>query len=102
MNKPSLYSPRHIQVVKYPFITDKSTQLLENNQYTFIVDRYSDKLSIKMAIEFLFNVKVIKVNTCNLSKKQKRVGNYIGWKPRYKKAIVKLSKSNLINLFTQN
>ena len=50
-------------IIKYPLITDKATRLLENNQYSFIVDRSSDKITIKDAIEYLFNVKVIKINT---------------------------------------
>jgi large subunit ribosomal protein L23 len=89
-------------VIKYPLITDKATRLLENNQYSFIVDRYSDKITIKDTIEYLFNVKVIKVNTCRLPRKKKRVGKYIGWKPQYKKAIVSLAEGNVINLFTEN
>ena len=89
-------------VIKYPLITDKSTRILENNQYSFIVDRSSDKTVIKEAIEYLFNVKVTKVNTCNLPRKKKRVGKYIGWKPQYKKAIVSLAEGNVINLFTEN
>lgn len=98
----SKYYRSNAQIVKYPIITDKATRLLENNQYTFIVDRYSDKISIKNSIEFLFNVKVTKVNTCNLPKKQKRVGKYVGWKSQYKKAIVTLSEGDVINLFTEN
>lgn len=90
------------QVVKYPLITDKATRLLENNQYTFVVNRYSDKITIKSAIEYLFDVKVTKVNTCYLPRKKKRVGKYIGWKSQYKKAIVTLSKGDVINLFTDN
>ena len=78
-------SRNNAQIIKYPIITDKATRLLENNQYSFIVDRYSNKLLIKEAIEYLFNVKVIKVNTCRLPRKKKRVGKYIGWKPQYKK-----------------
>lgn len=92
----------HGQIIKYPIITDKATRLLENNQYSFVVDRYSDKLMIKSAIEYLFNVKVIKVNTCRLPRKKKRVGKYIGWKPQYKKAIVTLSEGDVINLFTDS
>lgn len=95
-------SDSKIQIIKYPIITDKATRLLENNQYSFIVDRYSDKITIKAAIEYLFNVKVIKVNTCRLPRKKKRVGKYIGWKPQYKKAIVSLQEGNVINLFTEN
>ena len=69
---------------------------------SFIVDRYSDKTTIKSTIEYLFNVKVIKVNTCRLPRKKKRVGKYIGWKPQYKKAIVSLADGDVINLFTEN
>jgi len=95
-------SDSNIQVIKYPIITDKATRLLENNQYSFIVDRYSDKITIKTAIEYLFNVKVVKVNTCRLPRKKKLVGKYIGWKPQYKKAIVSLQEGDVINLFTEN
>jgi large subunit ribosomal protein L23 len=95
-------SDANTQIIKYPIITDKATRLLENNQYSFIVDRYSDKIAIKSAIEYLFNVKVIKVNTCRLPRKKKRVGKYLGWKPQYKKAIVSLVEGDVINLFTEN
>ena len=64
--------------------------------------KITDKITIKTAIEYLFKVKVIKVNTCHLPRKQKRVGKYIGWKSNYKKAIVTLSEGNVINLFTDN
>ena len=90
------------QIIKSPIITDKTTRLLENNQYSFVVDRYSDKNSIKNAIEYLFNVKVTKLNTCRLPRKKKRVGKYSGWKPQYKKAIVTLSEGDVINLFTES
>ena len=95
-------SDSNTQIIKYPIITDKATRLLENNQYSFVVDRYSDKITIKLAIESLFNVKVINVNTCRLPRKKKRVGRYIGWKPKYKKAIVSLAEGDVINLFTEN
>ena len=90
------------QIIKYPIITDKATRLLEKNQYSFVVDRYSDKPTIKAAIEYLFDVKVIKVNTCRLPRKKKRVGKFIGWKPQYKKAIITLGEGEVINLFTDN
>nr|YP_010945824.1 ribosomal protein L23 [Ulnaria ulna]WGN98814.1 ribosomal protein L23 [Ulnaria ulna] len=102
MNKISTYHLSNQQLVKYPIITDKATRILENNQYTFLVDRSSDKTLIKSAIEELFKVKVTKVNTCHLPRKQKRIGKYIGWKPQYKKAIVTLSEGDVINLFTEN
>lgn len=89
-------------LIKYPLITDKATRLLKNNQYSFLVDRDADKITIKTAIEYLFNVKVVKVNTCRLPRKQKRVGKYIGWKPQYKKTIISLAEGYEINLFTEN
>jgi large subunit ribosomal protein L23 len=102
VSNSSDFSRSNIQVIKYPIITDKATRLLENNQYSFVVDRYSDKITIKTAIEYLFNVKVIKINTCWLPRKKKRVGKYIGWKPQYKKAVVTLSEGDVINLFTDS
>ena len=102
MINSSDFSSSNAQIIKYPIITDKATRLLENNQYSFIVDRYSDKITIKAAIEYLFNVKVTKVNTCHLPKKKKRVGKYLGWKSHYKKAIVTLSEGDTINLFAEN
>jgi large subunit ribosomal protein L23 len=96
------FSRSRAQIIKYPIITDKATRLLQTNQYSFIVDRDSDKLTIKAAIEYLFNVKVIKINTCHLPRKKKRIGKYLGWKPQYKKAIVTLSEGDVINLFTES
>ena len=95
-------SQSRAQIIKCPLITDKAMRSLENNQYSFVVDRYSNKMAIKDSIEFLFNVKVIKVNTCRLPRKKKRVGKYIGWKPQYKKAIVTLVEGDTINLFTDS
>ena len=98
----SYFNRNSTDIIKYPLITDKATRLLENNQYSFIVDRNSDKITIKNTIEYLFDVKVTKVNSCRLPRKKKRVGRYIGWKPQYKKAIVTLAKGDVIDLFTEN
>ena len=102
MINSSNFSNSNAKIIKYPIVTDKSTRLLEMNQYSFVVDRYANKFTIKSAIEDFFNVKVIKINTCHLPRKKKRVGKYIGWKPKYKKAIVTLSDGDIINLFTDN
>ena len=101
INSSDFYQ-NNAQIVKYPLITDKATRLLENSQYSFIVDRSSNKPTIKATIEYLFNVKVIQINTCHLPRKQKRVGKYIGYKTQYKKAIVRLAEGDVINLFTEN
>lgn len=102
MNNFSESFQKNIRAIKYPLITDKATRLLEKNQYTFIVDRHAKKYHIKQTIETLFNVKITKINTCNLPKKKKRLGKFSGWKPKHKKAIVTLNKGDLINLFTEN
>nr|YP_009496441.1 ribosomal protein L23 [Attheya longicornis]AWT39154.1 ribosomal protein L23 [Attheya longicornis] len=85
-------------IIKSPIITDKATRLLEKNQYSFIVNPSSDKITIKATIEYLFNVKVIKINTCHLPKKMVRRGV----KSHYKKAIVKLAAGDKIELFADN
>lgn len=95
------YTNNNTQLVRYPIITDKATRLLEKNQYSFIVELNCDKIKIKSIIEYLFDVKVIKVNSCRLPRKKKRVGKYIGFKPQYKKVIVSLAKGEVINLFTK-
>ena len=98
----SYFNLSNMDIVKYPIITDKTTRLLENNQYSFIVNPSSDKITIKAAIEYLFNVKVIKINTCHLPKKKRPVGKYLSWKSHYKKAIVTLAEGDTINLFAEN
>ena len=87
-----------INCIKYPIVTEKSAGLFEKNYYTFIVDKNTDKLTIKTAIEFLFNVKVIKVNTSLLhpTRKKRSKNNYY---TTYKKAIIKLAHGNKIDLF---
>ena len=52
-----------ISILKYPVISDKTTLILENNKYTFMVDKRANKAVIKVLIEFLFDVKVLDVNT---------------------------------------
>jgi large subunit ribosomal protein L23 len=91
-----------IDIVKYPIITDKATRLLELNQYSFAIANKATKLDIKAAIEYLFQVKVVSVNTFNPPQKKRRIGRFIGTKPRNKKAIVTLAEGNSINLFSEN
>ena len=101
MINSSYLNDTNMNIIQYPIITDKATRLLANNQYSFIVNPKSDKPSIKAAIEYLFNVKVVKINTVHLPKKKKRVGKYLGWKPHYKKAIVTLLEGDTIDLFLE-
>ena len=87
-------------IIQHPIITDKTTKLLEKNQYCFKVDHRANKLAIKQAIEFIFNVKVIRINTCHEPRKKRKVGRFYGYKKHYKKAIITLSNNNSINLFS--
>lgn len=86
-------------IIKKPVITEKSMRLLEENKYTFIVDKRANKPEIRKAVEELFNVKVQKVNTMRVKGKVKRVRNAIGRTPEVKKAIVKLREGDKIELF---
>jgi large subunit ribosomal protein L23 len=65
------------------------------------VDPKADKAAIKFAVEQLFNVKVISVNTSLMALKKRRVGKFIGKKARYKRAIVKLVSEDSISLFEE-
>ena len=91
-----------ISTIKQPILTDKTIRLTESRKYSFLVNLDSNKSEIKAAIENLFQVKIIKINTCNLPRKKKRVGKFTGWKAKYKKAIVTLSEGETINLFTNS
>nr|YP_009674988.1 ribosomal protein L23 [Rhizochromulina marina]QDH81839.1 ribosomal protein L23 [Rhizochromulina marina] len=88
-----------IKLIKYPVISDKATRLLEKNKYTFLVDRRANKTLVKTAIEYIFDVKVKKINSLNLPKQKRTVGRFIGYKPQYKKVIVTLAEGTNINLF---
>lgn len=90
-----------LDIVKYPILTEKTIRLIEQNQYSFAVDSKSDKVSVKFAIEQLFDVKVVSVNTSLLPLRTRRVGKFAGKKPRYKRAIVKLAPENSITLFEE-
>lgn len=91
-----------LTIVKKPIITDKTTKLLENNQYCFQVDPRIDKLKIKKAIEYIFDVKVKNVNTYHKPLKKRTVGRFTGYRAHYKKAIVTLSTNDRINLFSED
>ena len=87
-------------IIQGPIITEKTMGLKENyNKYTFKVLKTANKIEIKNAVEEIFKVKVISVNTLNVLPKHKRVGRYEGFAPAYKKAIVKLAEGNKIDSF---
>ena len=87
-------------LIHTPVITDKTTKILEKNQYCFKVDHKANKIKIKKAIEFIFQVKIININTYHEPRKRKKVGRFHGYKTHYKRAIVTLSKESSIKLFS--
>lgn len=96
------FDPRKlIDLVRRPLINEKATMLLEQNKYLFEVASKARKPEIKAAIETLFDVKVIQVNTQNPPRKQRRMGRFTGHKPTYKRAIVTLAEGDSIVLFPE-
>ena len=88
-------------IVIRPIITEQSMEDLDIKKYAFEVAKDANKVEIKKAIEEIFDVTVIKVNTINVCGKAKRTGAYpVGKTASWKKAIVKLSAdSKNIELF---
>lgn len=86
-------------IIRKPLITEKATIALENNQYTFEVAPKATKPQIKEAIEKLFDVTVVNISTQNPPRKRRRVGQFIGHRAAYKRAVVKLAPDDSINLF---
>ncbi len=78
-------------IILRPIITEQSMDGLPQAKYTFEVAKDANKLEIKEAIEALFSVEVVKVNTVNCRGKKKRVGRYVGTTASYKKAVVTIN-----------
>jgi len=85
-------------VLKSPHVTEKATNLTEDNKYVFNVDRSANKIEVRRAVESLYGVKVEGVAIIVGKRKKKRVGRHIGHKPGYKKAIVKVKKGQKIEI----
>ena len=87
-------------VIEKPLVTEKSMEILnENNWVSFSVNRKANKIQIKTAIERIFKVKVVGVNTSNVIGKQKRFGRNIGVSQNWKKALVRLKEGEKIEFF---
>ena len=85
------------EIIKKPITTEKSTNLQQYNQYSFIVSKNSNSFEIKNAIEAIFKVKVSKVNTSILRGKGKTFKGQYGFRKDTKKAIVTLNEGNTID-----
>lgn len=89
---------KYLDIIKVPVVTEKSAYMGQDNVYSFYVDPKANKTEIKLAIEKIFNVKVLEIRTINIHPKKRRVGRYYGLTNRKKKAIVKLAPGQTIEL----
>ena len=91
--------PDNYRIVKRPLVTEKNMHRAEvRNEYTFEVAGDANKVAIRQAVEALFNVKVVRVNTVTKKGVERRYG--LNWSkgPSVKKAIVKLAEGYKIEL----
>ena len=96
-NLKNISLERAYDIIKKPITTEKSTNLQQFNQYSFIVSKNSNSLEIKRAIEAIFKVKVSKVNTSILRGKGKTFKGQYGFRKDTKRAIVTLIEGNTID-----
>jgi large subunit ribosomal protein L23 len=90
-------SPR--DVIIRPIVSEKSYAGLERNTYTFLVHPEANKTEIKQAIEQIWNVRVLRVNTMNRKGKVKRTRFGTGKRPDQKRAVVTLAPGDRIEIF---
>lgn len=88
------------EVIVRPMLTEKSTDQHDRlNAYSFVVARDANKIQIARAIEELFNVKVRDVKTMQYRGKERRLGRFLGRRPAWKKAVVRLREGDSIEIF---
>ena len=87
-------------VVVRPVVSEKSYGLLDAGQYTFLVRPDANKTQIKIAVEQIFDVKVVGVNTLNRAGKRKRTRRGYGSRPATKRAVVTLAEGESIDVFS--
>jgi len=86
-------------IIIRPIVTEKSSRIMEDNWYTFEVHSMANKIQIRKAVEEIFKVKVIKVNTIKVKPKPKRMGAFSGKTRSWKKAMVSLAAGQRIEFF---
>jgi len=87
------------QIIVRPIISEKSYAAIDHNKYSFEVHPRATKDHVRMAVEEIFSVRVIGVNTMNMKPKPKRRGFHQGTTRRWKKAVVELAPGNRIEFF---
>ena len=87
-------------VIRKPIVTEKSNiGREEQNLVTFAVDPRANKHQIRRAIEDLFDVNVLEVRTLRMPRKTRRLGKFVGQRPEWKKAMVRLAEGQSIEFF---
>ena len=89
----------HRSVLFSPVVSEKSYGLLDENKYTFLVATDANKTEIKIAVEKVFGVKVLSVNTLNRKGKTKRSRFGMGSRSDTKRAIVQIAAGDRIDIF---
>ena len=89
----------HRDILLAPVVSEKSYGLLDENKYTFLVAPQANKTEIKIAVEKVFGVKVLSVNTINRQGKKRRTRFGIGKRPDTKRAIVTVAEGQRIYIF---
>ncbi|MCX6457420.1 MAG: 50S ribosomal protein L23 [Actinobacteria bacterium] len=89
----------HREVLLAPVVSEKSYGLLDENKYTFIVAPDANKTEIKIAVEKVFGVKVVSVNTMNRQGKNKKTRFGDGKRKDTKRAIVQVAAGSRIDIF---
>jgi len=88
------------EVIQRPLVTEKSNIGREEaNLVTLAVDPRANKHDIARAVETLFSVSVLEVRTMRMPRKSRRVGKFLGRKPEWKKAMVRLAEGQSIEFF---
>lgn len=87
------------EIIIKPVVTEKSVDLMQENKYCFKVAKDANKIEIKNAIEEIFKVTVVNVNTVNVHGKMKRMGRTRGMTASWKKAVVTLREGDSIEVF---
>ena len=88
-------------VILAPVVSEKSYSLIDNNAYTFLVHPDANKTEIRQAVEAIWEVKVVSVNTLNRKGKSKRFRFTTGRRADTKRAVVKLAEGDKIEIFEQ-
>lgn len=93
-----------MEILKKPLVTEKASELNEANKYAFVVDKRANKIEIKKAIEDMYGVAVVGINTMNYLGKMKsrhtKAGMISGRRPSFKKAIVQVAEGDMIDFYS--